>query len=70
VVICGVQIAGENVYWVEGVEESVRPDDDSSDSKVGVALRVAGTKRCSSSLSLVARGWRGVSLDQITSSVN
>jgi hypothetical protein len=72
VVSSGVQVAGENVNWEEGVEISVRLDDSdvSSDSKMGVVLRVVGMKWQSSSLSLVSVGWRGVSLDQGISSVN
>ena len=67
---CGVQAAGENVNWVDGVDNSVETDDSSSEVSVGEALRVEGTKRCSSSLSLKAMGWRAVSLDQSTSSFN
>ena len=67
---CGVQVAGENVNWVDGVDNSVETDDSSSEVSVGEALHVEGTKRFSSSLSLKAMGWRAVSLDQSTSSFN
>ena len=56
--------------WEDWEDDSVMSDENSSDSRAGEALRVAGRKRRSSSLSLVAAGWRGVNLDQITSSVN
>ena len=66
---CGVHVAGVKEYWGD-LEDSVKLDVRLSDSVEGVPLRVLGTKRCSSSLSLVAMGWRAVSLDQSTSSVS
>ena len=70
VVSCGVQLAGENVNWEEGGDKSVSSDECSSESGIGEGLRVEGMKRNSSSLCLVAVGWRGVNLDQSGSSVN
>ena len=49
---CGVQTAGENVNWVDGVDKSVETVDSSSEVSDGEALRVEGKKRFSSSLSL------------------
>ena len=71
VVSCGVQVAGEKLYCVDVVEVSVKLDDSSLvASKVGEVLRVAGTKRSSSSLSIVAMDLRGASLDQGVPSVS
>ena len=69
-VFCGVQLAGENVNWEDGGDKSVSSDESSSESTIGEVLRVEGMKRNSSSLCLVAVGWRGVNLDQSGSSVN
>ena len=51
---CGVHVAGVNVNWEDWEDSSVKSD--SSVSKIGEVLRVAGMKRCSSSLSLVPMG--------------
>ena len=59
----------DSVNWDDS-EDSVNSDVNSFDSLEGVPLRVVGMKRCSSSLSLYAVGWRGVNLDQSMSSVN
>ena len=45
---CGVHVAGENVN-LEDMEDSVKFDEESSESRAGVVPRVGGTKRSSSS---------------------
>lgn len=61
----GSHVAGENVYWGDCIGESEELDVRSSRSaRVGVALRVDGTKRSFSSLSTLDWDWRGASLVQ------
>ena len=50
--------------WEDGGDKSVSSDESSSESTIGEVLRVEGMKRNSSSLCLVAVGWRGVNLDE------
>jgi hypothetical protein len=64
-VSCVVHVAGENVNWEDGVDESVQSDVKSSESMwLGELPRVEGTKRSCSSLSILACDWRGASLVQ------